>query len=94
MVQGIATSLNGLQKATAQANAAAQAIASYPAQIANPQDSVDVSTGASIPAASLAQGSLETSVVVMKVAAQMYKANAEALNAQLEMQRDMLERLI
>lgn len=94
MVEGIATSLSGLQKASNTVNSAAQAIASYPAAIANPQDSVDTGTGDSIATAALAEGSLETAVVVMKIAAQMYKANAEALNAQLEMQSKLLEQLI
>ncbi len=83
-----------MQRASAQANSAAQAIASYPATIANPQDSVDVGTNANIATAALAEGGLERAAVVMKTAALMYKANAEALSAQLEMQADAFEQLI
>lgn len=95
MIDSIATSLAGMQTASRQVNQAA-------AQIANPanygvQDVVDIgnATGqAAIQAAeSIASGSLESAVVTMKVAATMYKANAEMLNSMFEMQKEAFEQL-
>jgi propanediol dehydratase small subunit len=87
MVEGIANSLSGLQKASQQADTASRRIASYPSA-STTQDVVDISDAA------LAEGSLESSVVMLKTAALMYKANAQALAMQLEAQADAFEELI
>ncbi len=85
MVNPIATSLGGMQKAAQQAEKAATAIA---ASASMPVDVVDISEAA------LGQASLEQSVVALKTAALMYKANAQALSIMLETQKDAFEQLI
>ena len=85
MVESIATSLGGLQKASQQAAKAANEIASFPAGL--PTDIVDVSPEA-------ASGSLEASIVSLKTAAIMYKANAKALEIAFETQKEAFEELI
>lgn len=85
MVDAIATSLGGLQKAGQQAAKAANEIASFPAGL--PTDTVEISEAA-------LSGSLEASVVALKTAALMYKANAKALEIAAEAQKEALEELI
>lgn len=96
MVEGIAISVAGLQNASAKADKAARAIAGESAAT-NPQDIVDIGSGegaAPSAVAETAQGGLEVSLVALKTATLMYKANAEALSIQLEAQKDAFEQLI
>ncbi len=98
MIDSIATALTGLQTASRQVNQAANAIANPASYGLGVEDVVDISQntgGVTVQAAeSLASGSLEASAVAMKVAATMYKANAEMLNSVLTMQKEAFEQLI
>lgn len=97
MTDAITTLTAGLQQSVSRVNTAAS-------QIANPQNFVPSPARASGQASdfaspsngseSIAAGSLEASVVSLKVAAQSYKANAEALTSILENQKEAFERLI
>jgi len=95
MIDSIATSLAGMQTASRQVNQAAEVIANP--QSYGIQDVVDIgkSTGqATIKAAeTVASGSLESAAITMKVAATMYKANAEMLSSMFEMQKEAFEQL-
>ena len=97
MIDSIATSLAGLQTAAAQVNKAAAKIAS-PSSYDGIQDVVEISnaTGEASGqvAANVAEGSLEASVVGLKVAANLYKANAAALDSILTAQKEAFEQLI
>lgn len=85
MVNAIATSVAGMQKAADQVTKAANAIAAAPNAL--PQDIVDIGGEA-------VSGSLEASIVGLKVAANSYKANAQALTIALEAQKDAFDALI
>lgn len=97
MVEGIAISVAGLQNASAKADKATRTLADPATYGGGVEDVVDISSGAGAEAAvsaNAAQGTLEASVVALKTAALMYKANAEALSIQLEAQKDAFEQLI
>lgn len=98
MIDSIATSLAGMQAAGRQVNAAANTIANPASYGLGVEDIVDIgqNTGAATlqAAETLASGSLEAAAVTMKVAATMYKANAEMLNSILTMQKEAFEELI
>ena len=89
MIDAIATSLAGLQKASAQANTAAQNIANPATYSRGSQDIVDISAEGM-----LSSNSLEASVIGLKIAATSYKANGEALSSILEMQKEAFDQLV
>lgn len=98
MVEGIAISVAGLQNASAKADKAARAIADPANYASGVEDVVDIGSGPDAQQAAVAagasQGTLESSVVALKTAALLYKANAEALSIQLEAQKEAFEELI
>lgn len=98
MIDAIATSLAGLQRAGTQAGQAATVIANPASYSSGVTDIVDIASNtgdATIQAAGeLASGSLEAGIVGLKIAANLYKANAEVLSSILEAQKEAFEALV